>query len=153
MTVTVKRPVWADIKFPDFKNCIVLDIGCSTTKRELSNNYYSLDINKNFKPSILGDACYLPVRNDSIDVVLLISVLEHLREPCMAVNEAYRVLKKSGRVYVYVPFMFYRHDAMDYFRFTKEGLQYVLREFKDLKVEMKYCGFFSMITSWIIPIT
>lgn len=151
--VTVKRPKWADVKLPDFGDLVVLDIGCSSTKRGVSSNYYSLDINKNFKPTIIGDALHLPIKDSSVDVILAIGILEHLSEPQIAVDEMHRVLKEGGGLYVSVPFMGFRHDATDYYRFTEEGLLHVLRKFEILIVEREYRGFFSVITSWLIPVT
>jgi len=69
------------------------------------------------------------------------------------VDEMHRVLKVWGVMYASVPFMFFRHDVMDYYRFTEEGLRHVLKEFEILEVERKYRGFFSVITSWLIPVT
>ncbi len=149
----VKRPKWHEVILPDFNTSIVLDIGCSTTKRNSSVNYYSLDIDKNFKPSICGDVCYLPLKNNSVNVVLLISTLEHIYDPKTAINEIHRVLQIGGKVYIQVPFIFFHHDKMDYFRFTKEGLCYMFKEFKEHKIELRYRGFFSTITSWLITTT
>jgi ubiquinone/menaquinone biosynthesis C-methylase UbiE len=39
---------------------------------------------------------YLPFRNESIDIVCLFDVLEHVQEPIKVLNETYRVLKPSG---------------------------------------------------------
>ncbi len=50
-----------------------------------------------------GDAYDLPFGCESMNVVLMTEILEHLEEPLRAVNEAARVLKKGGRLLVTVP--------------------------------------------------
>lgn len=153
MTLKIKRPKWAEFQLPDFGDLVVLDVGCSTTKREISYKYYSLDINKKFKPTIIGNALCLPIKDSSVDVVLAIGILEHLSEPQIAVGEMYRVLKEGGVLYVSVPFMGFHHDAMDYYRFTEEGLLHILRKFNIIEIKRLYSGFFSVIISWLIPVT
>ena len=52
---------------------------------------------------ICGDAQHLPLRQNSVDVVVAISVLEHLQKPHLAINEVERVLKPSGFFIVQLP--------------------------------------------------
>src|SRR3990170_2653917 len=54
---------------------------------------------------ILGDAQSLPIKSSSTDLVLSIAVLEHLKEPAVAVGEMNRVLRKGGEVYIEIPFL------------------------------------------------
>ena len=50
-----------------------------------------------------GDAKSLPFADESIDVLFMCEVLEHLNNPSLAVGEAFRVLKPGGRLFVDVP--------------------------------------------------
>ena len=52
---------------------------------------------------LCGDGYDLPFANESFEVVLLIAVLEHTREPWRVLAEARRVLKPGGRVLMVVP--------------------------------------------------
>ena len=52
---------------------------------------------------LCGDGYELPFTTASFDVVLLIAVLEHTREPQRVLAEAKRVLKPGGRVVIVVP--------------------------------------------------
>jgi SAM-dependent methyltransferase len=47
-------------------------------------------------PFILGDVLHLPFKNNSIDLLTLRFVVEHLTEPLSALSEARQVLKKDG---------------------------------------------------------
>ena len=45
------------------------------------------------------------VRDNSVDCVVCVSTLEHVRHPEKVVAEIYRILKPGGIVYINVPFM------------------------------------------------
>ncbi len=68
-----------------------LDIGCGP--RAIGN--VTLDISREFKPTVIGDAHFLPFTNESFDVTLSSHVIEHLEEPLQALNEIMRVTKKK----------------------------------------------------------
>ena len=73
---------------------------------------------------VLYCSCYkLPFRNETIDAVVLLSVMEHLLHPQHALEEAFRVLHKGGRVMISTPFAFPVHGApFDFRRWTPDGL-------------------------------
>jgi len=52
---------------------------------------------------LCGDGYDLPFAEGSFEVVLLVAVLEHTREPSRILAEARRVLKPGGRVVMVVP--------------------------------------------------
>jgi SAM-dependent methyltransferase len=52
---------------------------------------------------LCADAYHLPFANGSFDAVLLVAVLEHMREPRRALAEAARVLRPGGRAIIVVP--------------------------------------------------
>lgn len=80
------------------------------------------------RPDVFADASRLPLADASIDTVLLLEVLEHLRYPAQALAEITRVLRPGGRLLLTVPFLYPVHDAPhDYQRYTCHGL---LREMK-----------------------
>lgn len=113
---------------------LVLDIGCAD--RSLAEAlprataYVGLDYPATAKglyrtsPDVFGDAAALPIRNSTIDCVLLLDVLEHLPEPERSLEEITRVLKPGGRVLILMPFAYPVHDApFDFQRYTRFGLQ------------------------------
>jgi SAM-dependent methyltransferase len=87
-------------------------------------------------------SCYeLPFLNDCIDGIMMISLLEHLENPCMALNEAYRILIPGGHIIVAVPFAFPVHGfPMDFHRWTKEGLKLDMMNAGFEIMEAKYHG-------------
>jgi SAM-dependent methyltransferase len=89
----------------------------------------------------------LPIENEVADIVLSLSVLEHLSEPQLMLNEAYRILKKPGLLVLQVPWQWWIHEApYDFFRYTPHGLSLMLERagFKDVNIEPQ-AGFFTMI--------
>lgn len=112
----------------------VLDIGCADRwiEQHLSDHceYIGLDYYATGKlmygatPDLFGSASRLPIRDTSVDTVLLLEVLEHLRDPREALCEIHRVLRPNGRLLLSVPFLYPIHDAPhDYQRYTIHGLQ------------------------------
>ena len=94
-------------------------------------NRIAVDIRPGNGVRLLSDAQSLGVASGSLDVVLCTEVLEHLPEPQRAIDEMFRVLKPGGTLLLTTRFLFPIHDAPhDYFRFTKYGLRYLLRNFE-----------------------
>ena len=79
-------------------------------------------------PFVLGDALHLPFKKGSFDTGLMTQVLEHTQEPSAALAEANRVLKSSGVLLISVPFLYPIHDGCDYYRFTPQGITYLLEK-------------------------
>ncbi len=55
------------------------------------------------KPLVCADGMDLPFADASFDVVLLIAVLEHVRQPERIVDETWRVLKPDGEAAILTP--------------------------------------------------
>lgn len=90
-------------------------------------DYPSTNARYKNKPDVYGDACRLPVKDNSVDAVLLLEVLEHVSDENMALKEIVRILKSRGKLYLSVPFLYPVHDApADYRRLTIYGLRHLL---------------------------
>lgn len=74
---------------------------------------------------VVSDAHDLfPFQNEEFDVLIAISVWEHLRKPWLAAAAAHRVLKPNGLLYVATHHTFPVHGyPSDYCRWTDEGLK------------------------------
>lgn len=104
-----------------------------------SVKYVVLDKVPDYHPDIVGDIHGLPFLDNSVDAVVCIHLLEHVKDPQKAVSEVYRVLKPGGFCYFDTPFLFYFHPMKgyyeDYFRFTRDGWQYLCRDFKSVEIQ------------------
>lgn len=136
------HPQWFTRKEPDLiqllrmqaKGSVVLDIGCADkwikTRFPAEVTYLGLDYPLTSQqlyhslPDVFGSAENLPFATSTIDTVYILDVLEHIKNPTVAMQEASRVLKNSGTMILRVPFLYPIHDApMDYTRFTLYGIQ------------------------------
>lgn len=69
----------------------------------------------------------IPLKDATVDVLLLSEVLEHIAEPVRLLAECRRVLKPGGVLLGTVPFTLGVHmRPYDYYRFTDIGLTYLL---------------------------
>jgi SAM-dependent methyltransferase len=107
-----------------------LDIGCANSPySSFFPNRVGLDEREGPGVDVAGDAHALPFPDDSFDQILCTEVLEHLHTPQLAINEMHRVLKPGGTLILTTRFVFPLHDVPgDFFRYTKYGLRYLLRD-------------------------
>jgi SAM-dependent methyltransferase len=125
---------FSPLKGFDLKKC-----NLSSYKEEFRNtNYYCLDILIDGKPHIVGDAHDLPIKSESIDGIICIAVLEHILDPQKAVNEMFRILKKDGLAFLYLPFLYpYHADSYmkDYHRFSIDLILYMFKDFTEITIQ------------------
>lgn len=116
---------------------VILDVGCGSKKFANfigallpSAAYLGLDIQNNKEGNIDGlieGAHCLPVKENSVDLIICNQVLEHVDRPVEAVNEFSRVLKQGGALFLAAPFMEPEHEIpFDFFRYTRFGLYQLL---------------------------
>lgn len=75
---------------------------------------------------VLGDTHELPFAEGVFEAVVSIQVLEHLKEPRIAVAEMARVLRPGGQLILTTVQCWEIHQhPNDFFRFTRYGLQYL----------------------------
>lgn len=131
------RPLWRALE-RTLSSCDgrVLDIGCGLSPyRHMLGprvvDYVGVDREGELtRPTIVGSAEGLPVPDASFDVVMCTMVLEHVADPRRVLAEARRVLAPNGRIVLTVPGVWPTHEAPhDYWRFTRFGLEGLMREF------------------------
>ncbi len=101
--------------------------------------YRIMDPVPDFAPDIVGDIHHMPFPDNSLPAIVCESVLEHVEDPIRAAQELYRTLTPGGYCFVYVPFLYYYHAERgyykDYWRFTKDALEYMFRDFTSIEIQ------------------
>lgn len=104
-------------RFSKYVNLRILDVGCNYGEIEkflaMQNQVHAIDTDKsaivlakkitksaNFK---LASATDIPYQNNYFDVVLCLSVIEHIKDDKKAISELKRVLKHGGEVILTAP--------------------------------------------------
>lgn len=73
--------------------------------------------------SLVTDLCKISLRDNSVDAIINIQVLEHVPDPQLMLCEFQRVLRPGGKLYLTCPQGWGVHDKpYDYFRFTNYAL-------------------------------
>lgn len=116
---------------------LVLDVGSADghMRHWLNHcNYIGLDYPVTVRemygtrPDVFADGAALPFVDGCIDTVLLLEVMEHVRDAHAVLNEITRVLKPGGVLLLSIPFLYPLHDAPhDYRRYTAPGLEDAVR--------------------------
>lgn len=110
-------------------NTIVLNVGGGP--RRYSDGDITLNIDDFVNVDIVADAHRLPFKDNSVDSIICIAVLEHVYDPEIVVSEMIRVLKPGGYLYAEVPFIFFFHGyPNDFKRYTLEGMRRLFSSFE-----------------------
>jgi SAM-dependent methyltransferase len=122
----------------------VLDIGKAMRDRHqkiISKSLETLDVNDfGTYPDIVGDICSdLASLENKYDKIICIAILEHVYDPFRAVSNLKMMLKNGGKVFGYVPYLYHYHAPddlkfQDYFRFSKDALAYLFKDFSEVEL-------------------
>lgn len=136
---------------------VLVDLGCGEAPYKeyfLSyvDQYIGVDWTHtlhNSKADVISDLNgKIQLENHFADTVISFSVMEHLCEPQIFLDESYRILKNGGYMILQVPWMWWVHEApYDYFRYSPYGLKYIFEKagFRDIHVQ-PMSGFFTMLS-------
>jgi SAM-dependent methyltransferase len=95
----------------------------------------SIDIDADRGPDIVGDISDHDFGDQRFGAVVMSEVLEHIPTPEKAIQAAHAVLEPGGLLILSTPFIFPIHDRPDdYYRFTRYGLEWLLRDFSEVTV-------------------
>ena len=123
----------------------VLDVGKSSREffyKIKSKSITTLDVN-NFEdyPDIIFDLCDNIDSSlvEKFDKIICLAILEHVYDPFKAVENLRSMLKSNGIVYGYVPYLYHYHapkslQFQDYFRFSKDALAYLFKNFSEVEL-------------------
>jgi SAM-dependent methyltransferase len=108
--------------------------GISCLYTDPSIDVIAFDVYSTDSVQFIADAHSIPLRNGSVDAVVVQAVLEHVIDPRCVVSEIERVLPQGGVVYSETPFLQHVHEGpYDFCRFTESGHRYLFRRFHEIK--------------------
>ena len=114
---------------------VILQIGSGPGVAFARRDAINLDIAPLDQVDIVANAEKLPIKDDCVDLIVNIAMLEHVPHPALVVSEMYRVLKNQGCILAFVPFMQPLHAApSDYQRWTREGLKVLFSKFNNVEI-------------------
>ena len=123
----------------------VLDIGKAMREKFIDikcEKLETLDVNDFGEyPDIIFDLCSNDVEllENKYDKIICLAILEHVYNPFDAVKNLIKMLKQDGVIYGFVPFLHHYHapndlQFQDFFRFSKDSLAYLFKDFKDVEL-------------------
>ncbi|WP_421910135.1 class I SAM-dependent methyltransferase [Methanolacinia petrolearia] len=65
----------------------------------------NIDIKSYEDVNIIATGDFLPIKDNSVDAIINIAMLEHVPHPEKLVDEMYRVIKNNGYIYTAMPFI------------------------------------------------
>jgi SAM-dependent methyltransferase len=119
--------------------------------KELFSNvdYKTMDYDERTGADVVGDIHKIPLGDESTDSIICSSVLEHVKDPIRAVTEIHRILRKKGKVFVYVPSIYPYHARKgsypDYWRFFDDTLIMLFEKFSSVEL-VKGGGYFKTLS-------
>jgi len=126
------------------QNDDILDVGMSMRDKYSkikANSLETLDVNDYGEyPNIICDICDdIEGLESKYDKIICIALLEHVYDPFKAVNNIKIMLKENGVLYGFVPYLYQYHapdelQFQDYFRFSKDALAYLFKDFNSLEI-------------------
>ena len=106
-----------------------------------ANFLETLDVNDFGEyPDIICDICSdINGLENKYNKIICIAILEHVYDPAAAIKNLRIMLKNDGIIYGYVPYLYHYHAPkdlkfQDYFRFSKDALAYLFRDFKEVEL-------------------
>lgn len=106
-----------------------LNVGCGD--KGFLVETFNLDLFTNTDIDVQGDLLCLPIKDESVDTIVCMGVIEHVSDPDCAIKEIYRVLKSGGCAFIETPFMQTHHvSPKDFYRRAPDGLRHLFCNFK-----------------------
>jgi SAM-dependent methyltransferase len=140
----------------------IYDIGCGNKPfasffEENRNKYIGIDFEDCFydegKVDINADAIDLPIEDNIADAVVSSQVIEHVSDPYKALDEALRILKPGGYLFLSWPFLYPLHaEPYDFGRYTRYMMADALDSRNADILEFKEISGFWLVTGWMVDI-
>ncbi|MDQ6771103.1 MAG: class I SAM-dependent methyltransferase [Gemmatimonadota bacterium] len=117
---------------------LILDVGSEDAPyRELlrGSHLITMDVVPDYGADVVCDIHAMSIATDSLDSIIATEVLEHCRDPRLAVSEIYRVLRPGGTCIVTTRFICAFHPTpRDYYRFTWDSLEDIFSRFSKAEI-------------------
>jgi ubiquinone/menaquinone biosynthesis C-methylase UbiE len=150
------------------KSSKILDIGCAGghllnfLKKRGFKNLYGVDISetaiketksKGIQNATVQDSINTNFKENTFDFIIASDILEHIKEDSKAIEEYQRILKKGGKLIVFVPafrFLWSEHDEIchHFRRYKKQELKELISN----KLQIKRISFWNFTLFPIISI-
>ena len=85
--------------------------------------FINMDLGQYDHVNVIADLTKIPLINNSLELIVSNSVLEHIYDFNAVIDEAHRILVVGGYFYLCVPNACIRHHKFDYHRWTSPGLR------------------------------
>jgi SAM-dependent methyltransferase len=109
--------------------------GCEEFIEKYRHSIISFDVYNSHNVDFVADAHSIPLIDNSVDLIIIQAVLEHVFNPVDVVAECYRVLKADGFVYAETPFLQHVHEgAYDFTRFSVLGQRILFKRFETISM-------------------
>ena len=145
----------------------ILEIGCSSGHliKDLKAkfkyiNYVGADVLKlsllklqrKYKkiPFVKFDITKNPLKNLKFDIIIMLNVLEHIKDDFLAIKNTFKLLNKNGTIYIEVPAHQFLYDSYDkqlchFRRYSIVDLEKKLKKVGYEIIKKQHLGFFCFI--------
>lgn len=132
---------------------IILNLGSGPTYLLNRKDVINVDIFAFDEVDIVVDATNLQIKDESVDCIINIAMMEHVPYPEKVFSEMRRILREGGQIFCYLPFMAPFHAAPDdFYRWSHSGARAVFSDFKEVDVFMgsgPASGFLWVFQEWL----
>jgi SAM-dependent methyltransferase len=138
------KPVWKSRKCRQLmtgllhqygQKAVILNLGSGPRILQRRKDIINVDLFAFDEVDMVSDAEDMPLKNDTVDLVLSLAMLEHVVHPERMVREMYRLLRPGGEAFCYVPFLVPFHAAPhDFYRWTMSGVRTLFQDYEQVEV-------------------
>ena len=114
---------------------VIVNIGSGPGHLKNRKDIINIDIFTFEGIDLVSDATNLPIKDESVDLIINVAMMEHINAPERVIREMYRILRQDGNVFCYLPFIVPFHAAPeDFSRWTVSGAKKLFADFGEVEV-------------------